>query len=179
MILFFIFCNFNFNAFVMTHSIECPFKCTPMNVLYVNDTVCRIGMKTGGCVLHISRNFFSSLRYPAIKRSWGKWWIELVNRDSLFRDTLSFIVSVAWRELSKIYVSVFVVILYYHWKHKLPYCPRYIAKGLTVQKTLSERSPTKHALLYRLTTKNWGLHRQLSRERPHCTLVEEPHKRIA
>jgi hypothetical protein len=88
---------------------------------------------------------------------------------------------------------VFVVILYYHRKHKqvkvtlrlttsrsvLPYSPRYIAKGLTVEKTLSERSPTKHALLYLLTTKNWGLHRQLPRERPHCTLVEEPHNRIA
>jgi hypothetical protein len=35
-----------------------------------------------------------------------------------------------------------VVILYYHRKHKLPYCPRYIAKGLTVAKTPSERSPT-------------------------------------
>jgi hypothetical protein len=73
----------------------------------------------------------------------------------------------------------FLVILYYQRKHKLPYCPRYIAKGLTVEKKLSERSPTKHALLYQLTTKNWGLHRQLSRERPHCTLVEEPHNRIA
>jgi hypothetical protein len=70
-----------------------------------------------------------------------------------------------------------VVILYYHRRHKLPYCLRYIAKGLTVEKTLSERSPTKHALLYWLTTKNWGLHRQLSRERPHCILVEEPHNR--
>jgi hypothetical protein len=33
---------------------------------------------------------------------------------------------------------------------KLPYCPRYIATGQTAEKTLSERSPTKHALLYRV-----------------------------
>jgi hypothetical protein len=33
---------------------------------------------------------------------------------------------------------------------KLPYCPRYIATGQTAKKTLSERSPTKHALLYRV-----------------------------
>jgi hypothetical protein len=31
---------------------------------------------------------------------------------------------------------------------KLPYCLRYIAKGETAKKTLSERSLTKHALLY-------------------------------
>jgi hypothetical protein len=31
---------------------------------------------------------------------------------------------------------------------KLPYCPRYIATGQTAKKTLSERSPTKHVLLY-------------------------------
>jgi hypothetical protein len=55
-----------------------------------------------------------------------------------------------------------VVILYYHRRHKLPYYPRYIAKGLTVEKTLSERSPTEHALLYRLTTKNWGLHNRIA-----------------
>jgi hypothetical protein len=30
----------------------------------------------------------------------------------------------------------FVVILYYHWKHKLPYCPGYIASGRTVEKTV-------------------------------------------
>jgi hypothetical protein len=29
-----------------------------------------------------------------------------------------------------------VVILYYHRKHKLPYCPGYIASGRTVEKTL-------------------------------------------
>jgi hypothetical protein len=31
----------------------------------------------------------------------------------------------------------YVVILYYHRKRKLPYCPRYIAKGRTLNKTLS------------------------------------------
>jgi hypothetical protein len=38
---------------------------------------------------------------------------------------------------TKYKVRVIVVILYYHRKHTLPYCPRYIAKGLTVEKTLS------------------------------------------
>jgi hypothetical protein len=33
--------------------------------------------------------------------------------------------------------SAIVVILYYHQRDKLPYCPRYIAKGLTIEKTLS------------------------------------------
>jgi hypothetical protein len=32
--------------------------------------------------------------------------------------------------------KIAVVILYYHRKHKLPYCPGYIASGRTVEKTL-------------------------------------------
>jgi hypothetical protein len=49
--------------------------------------------------------------------------IKIANR--LFENVITFT-----------YLGMTVVILYYHWKHKLPYCPGYIASGRTVEKTV-------------------------------------------